>query len=463
MRPYQRSFLDQSQSQFIPIAVPKEHELVVLSDHLDWDLLQAIGESRRDAKRLSSRGLKPHHRVLMGAVVVRSLKKCNLREAEDLIKNYLPARYMCHLQSSSWNPDHNTIWEYEMMLGEEGLKEINDYILKEAATIGFADPKGLCSDTTAQEGNVPYPNEVGHMSSFAKSLSQNLETLISNGQGFGKKAVRLMKDKISKIAGKVRHHRLFAKTTEARMQINRELLQVTTHLTNELGDWIGRLDIHKNQIHGAGKRAVSNLAEIYHNMSQMLPEIETWIASGRVVPGKIVSLFNTCFKAITRGKSGKPVEFGLKWGVNQIRGGYVSLFMNPNMMAHDSSYAVEAIKEHIRIFGEAPRDFGFDRAAWSKDHMEEISGLGVKNLAIAPKGKAKWKVGPRVQDRMISERTQVEGKIGTMKSYGLNKSKAKLNTAVKQSALRAGLCLNLKRFAKDLAAMELMSSVAATR
>ena len=89
MRPYQRSFLDQSQSQFIPIAVPKEHELVVLSDHLDWDLLQAIGESRRDAKRLSSRGLKPHHRVLMGAVVVRSLKKCNLREAEDLIKNYL--------------------------------------------------------------------------------------------------------------------------------------------------------------------------------------------------------------------------------------------------------------------------------------------------------------------------------------------------------------------------------------
>lgn len=459
MRPYQTSFLDQSQDQFIPLAVPKDHEMVILADQLDWDLLQAIGESRRESKGMSPRGLKPHHRPLMGAMVVRSLRKCNFREAEDLIKNYLPARYMCNLQGSTWNPDHNTIWEYEMMLGEMGLKEVNDYVLKEAASFGFADPRGLCSDTTAQEANIPYPNEVGHMNSFMKSLKKNMETLLSSGKGLGKKLVGSMKEKLSGVAHKVRHHRLFAKTKEARNQINKELLNLTSGLMGDLGQWLGQIDIQKNQIKGSGKRALGNLTEIYLNMSQMFPQIQTWIEKGRVVQGKIVSLFNTNFKAISREKSGKPVEFGLKWGINQIRGGYVSLFMLDNMMSHDSKYAVEAIKEHIQIFGEAPRDFGFDRAAWSAEHMQEIEDLGVKNLGIAPKGKAQWKVGPRVQDRMIRERAQVEGKIGTLKSQGFNKPKSKTNPAVRQSALRAGLCFNLKRFAKDLVAMNTAAAI----
>ena len=84
------------------------------------------------------------------------------------------------------------------------------------------------------------------------------------------------------------------------------------------------------------------------------------------------------------------IEFGLKWGINQIRGGYVSIFMHKNMMCHDANYAVLGVQEHIRIFGEAPKDFGFDRAAWSTEHKEKIRDLGVKNLAIAPKGQAKW-------------------------------------------------------------------------
>jgi hypothetical protein len=117
-----------------------------------------------------------------------------------------------------------------------------------------------------------------------------------------------------------------------------------------------------------------------------------------------VSLFNPDFKAINRGKIGKQIEFGLKWGSNQIRGGYISILMHSNMMACDADYSVKSIEEHIQIFGEAPRDFGFDRAACSIKHMKVIKKMGVKNLGIAPKGQAKWKVGPRVQDRMIRER-----------------------------------------------------------
>ena len=339
MRTYQKSFLDQQES-FLPVVIPERHEMVTLSRVLDWDLMQAIAEAHRSEKIISTRGLTPHYRALNGAVVVRSLKGCDLRSAEDYIRNYIPARYLCDLHNSTWTPDHNTIWDYEVMLGEKGLAEMSDYILRTAAEHGFADPKGLCTDTTAQEANIPYPNEVGHISGFMKSLRANLATLAKNGKELGRKAIGKMKETFSDIAKQVRSHRLFAKTRELKSEIEKDLQTLSQDLLEQLGNFLGGLDVKKNQIRGMGKRALNNLSENYHNMSQMMDQIAKWIQTGKVAKGKILSLFNTHFKAINRGKLGKQIEFGLKWGINQVRGGYVSVFMHADMMCHDANYAV---------------------------------------------------------------------------------------------------------------------------
>lgn len=50
-----------------------------------------------------------------------------------------------------------------------GLQTINAYVLKKAEEYGFVEVRGLCSDTTAQEAKIPYPNEVGLMNTLAKS------------------------------------------------------------------------------------------------------------------------------------------------------------------------------------------------------------------------------------------------------------------------------------------------------
>lgn len=290
------------------------------------------------------------------------------------------------------------------------------------------------------------------MNSFMKSLRSNLDTLVSNSKNIGKSLIGKLKKGFSKVGEKVRSHRLFAKTKEARMEITQDLLTMSSDLLLGLGQLLDNVDTKTNQIKGSGKKALNNLVEIYNNFSRMFSEINTWVQRGVVVKGKIVSLFNPDFKAINRGKIGKQIEFGLKWGINQIRGGYVAIYIHKNMMAYDADYAVLAVEEHVRIFGKAPKDFGFDRAAWSEDHKKAIKQKGVKNVAIAPKGQAKWNVGPRVQKKMVQERAQVEGKIGTMKmNYGFNKSKAKTNSGVQRSALKAALCFNLKRFAKDIA------------
>lgn len=449
MRPYQRSLLDQ-QEAFMPLTVMQDHPMMVLSKNLDWDLMQTIGETHREKVIKTNRGLKPHYRALNGAIVVRALENSNYRKTEDLIRHYMPARYLCDLQNSQWTPDHVAIWEYEGMLGEKGYKELEEYILRSAAGFGFADTRGLCTDTTAQEANIPYPTEVGHMNTFMKSVKGNIETLFKNGRGLGKKVFGKMQETFLKVSKKVRSHRLFAKTQGAKNEIEQDLKKLTQQALNQLGIFLSDLDVKENQIKGMGLRALNNLAENYQNMCQMMSQLAQWIETGKVAKDKILSLFNTQFRAINRGKTGKKIEFGLKWGINQIRGGYVSIFMHSNMMCHDANYAVLGVQEHIRIFGLPPKDFGFDRAAWSVEHRKEIKKLGVKNLAIAPKGKAKWDVGPRVKDRMVRERAQIEGKIGTMKRYGLNKSEARINSRLQMSAFKAGLCLNLRRFAKDL-------------
>jgi len=460
MRGYQRSLLEQ-QEAFLPMNIPMDHEMVILSNAIDWDLGRAIAEVHRNEKVHSTRGQQPHYRALNGAVVFRALKGCDYRTAEDMIRNYGPARYLCDLQNSHWTPDHNTIWDYEQMLGEKGLAEWTDYVLRAAAENGFADPRGLCADTTAQEANIPYPNEVGHMNAFMKSVRENLNTLLKSSKGLGKAAVGKLKSAFSEIGKQVRAHRLFAKTKEAKHKINQELSKLTANMLGNLGNILEEIDVNANQVRGSGKRALNNLTEAFHNMCQMESQIKHWIRTGKVVKGKILSLFNTHFRAINRGKIGKDIEFGLKWGINQIRGGYMSVFMCADMMTCDANYAVEAVKEHIRVFGEPPRDFGFDRAAWSKKHRQEIRDLGVKNIGIAPKGKAKPEVGPRVQARMTRERAQVEGKIGTIKRQGFNKPDAKTNFGVRKSAFRAALGFNLRRFAKDIAMTAKVQAVAA--
>lgn len=458
MRSYQQSLLGQ-QEQFMPVSVQESHEMMILSKALDWDLMQVIGESSRDKVVTSNRGLKPHYRALNGAIVVRTLKGSTYRGTEDLIRNYNPARFLCDLHNSPWTPDHVAIWEYEGMLGESGMQELTEYILRTATDSGFADPRGLCTDTTAQEGNIPYPTEVGHMNSFMKSVRDNLNTLLKNSQAVGKSTVNKLKGAFSKVGKSVRSHRLFAKGKDAKREIEQDLQKLSENMLTQLGKLISDIDVKKNQIRGMGIRALNNLSENYHNMCRMMPQISYWIRTGKVSKDKIISVFNTAFRAINRGKAGKKVEFGLKWGINQVRGGYVSLFMHQQMMCHDANFAVQGVREHIRIFGVAPRDFAFDRAGWSAEHKKEIRKLGVKNMAIAPKGQAKWEVGPRVKDRMVRERAQIEGKIGTMKRRGLNKSESRINSRVQLSALRAGLSLNLRRFAKDLAMAEMMSVV----
>lgn len=430
----------------VSLRIEAEHPMVRLCEVLDWDYLVEKAERRREAVITSAAGAKPHLRQNVGAVVVRAMKSCDLRSAEDLIRNYLPARYLCDLHESEWTPDFRTLSDFEIFLGEEGLKEINEHVLEKAKEQGFADVSGLCADTTAQEAKIPHPNEVGLMNSLAKSTERAMKVL---GRKVGAIKTKMV-ERIAMIKKLARKYRLFAKTKEVRQEVSKKLLEITTDLTHRIGDCLKKMEGKvAGGLKGHQKGAVRRLRKLKDTFGQLGPQIAYYLRTGRVAKDKIISLFLPEVRSIVRGKAGKKVEFGIKWGVNQIRGGYISLFRMAGKKG-EADYMEAAVAHHQRMFGAVPREFGYDRGGWSRDHMDRIEAMGVKRVAVSPKGKAAWRVSKRCKARMVNERAQVEGKIGTTKHYGLNKPEAKTMEGMCRAARRAELRFNLTRFLKDM-------------
>ncbi len=135
-------------------------------------------------------------------------RKLTYREAEDLIRYYAPARSLCGLTETAWTPDFTTIQDFTELMGEEGIKRINQYAVELAVEQKLADPRTLVADTTAQEAAVPYPNEMGLMASFLTSMAAASQTVGHALKGF----VDQTATQVEAATQTVRTYRLFAKT-----------------------------------------------------------------------------------------------------------------------------------------------------------------------------------------------------------------------------------------------------------
>jgi len=87
--------------------------------------------------------------------------------------------------------------------------------------------------------------------------------------------------------------------------------------------------------------------------------------------------------------------------------------------------------------------------------LERLSRLGVRDVGVAPLGKAPWAVTGKVKERLVKERARVEGSIGTIKcsKYGFNRPAARSAAMMGLCGQRAVLGLNLTKLARGVAEM----------
>lgn len=443
MSVFQRSLFEQSTR--VKIVLKDDHELVTLAGLVNWTELTNIAMTIRDSKKAVS-GPQPRYRALLGAVALMATKKMTYREAEDLIAHYVPARYLCDLMDSDLYLDHVTIFDFTKMLGDAGMAQINESVLLKAKECGLLDSTELMSDTTAQEAMIPYPTEVGLMSRFGQLVQRAVGRL----GGKFRAAKDGVKEQVQKIKDLVRSSHLFAKGKEQKAKVGRKIYHTVKALHAEL---VALLTTGSKLTSKSGEE----LARLVDLMDKLLPQIFYFLKTGFVANKKIIHLQMAELYSIVRGKAGKNVEFGLKWAINRIGDGFLQGFLLAGgRHASDQKFCLESIKHHQRTFGEAPKTFGFDRGGYSAANVKKAKKLGVKNMGIAPTGKAGWAVSENMRKKIVRERAQVEGCIGTIKSsrYGFNKPNAKSTLAMVQCAQRAILGFNMRKLTREWAASQ---------
>jgi IS5 family transposase len=436
------------------IALDENHRLVLMTHEIDWTALIELVQAIRLSKLKNDAGRPPHLRALIGAVVFRATRKMTYRETEEQIRHYAPARYVCGLTETDWTPDANTIQDFEELLGEDGTRLINEHVVKWAVEEKLADPTVVVADTTAQEANIPHPNEMGLMASFVTAVVAASKNVGGALKRFVEKAGHLL----TAAKRKVREYRLFAKQKSKAVK-DRMVAQMTTvveqirgRLGEALRDTCGRTS---TRLRGFQKVALAKLNGLHGTMAKLVPQIRYWLKTGFVAANKIISLNIPELYAIVRGKVGKTVEFGLNWGITRLRGGFLlATVAGDKTDLHDSKFAVRAVEDHIERFGKAPRAYAYDRGGWSETNVAALRSLGVKDIGLAPRGRSGWLVSGKKKDMLVSERAQVEGGIGTIKcgKYGFNKPSARSATTMGACGQRAVLGFNLNKLIRGIAA-----------
>jgi len=437
------------------IAIDENHRLVRMTEEVDWTELEELIQSIRMSKLKSEAGRPPHLRALAGALAFRATRRMSYRETEDQIRHYAPARYLCGLTESEWTPDANTIQDFEQLLGEDGIRRINEYVVHWAVEEKLADAKVVAADTTAQEAAVPYPNEMRLMATFVSAVAAASKNVGAALKGFVQGAGHLFE----RARRKLREFRLFArkKSKAARTQLTAEMAGVVEKVQRRLTTALEAATSHGLRLVRYKKVAWAQLGKLHRTMQTLLPQIRYWIRTGWVAANKIVSLQIPEVYSLVRGKVGKPIEFGLNWGITRLRGGFLlARLAKDRRELHDARFAVEAVRDHIACFGSVPRGYAYDRGGWSRANVDALQKLGVRDIGLAPNGRARWLVDARTKERLVSERAQVEGGIGAIKNgrYGFNRPAARSAATMGMCGQRAVLGYNLNKLVRGLAARD---------
>lgn len=434
------------------IPIEENHRLVQLADSLDWTELEVRAESIRASKLKNAAGRPPHLRALLGAMVLRATRYMPYRVLADQIRHYAPARYLCGLTETDWSPDHNTLHDFIEQMGEEGARFINEYVVEWAVSEKLAEPSVVVGDTTAQEAAIPHPNEMGLMAAFMNTLAA------ASGRA-GSALKELVKEAASEFEQakeRVREYRLFAKgkTKEVKNRMVGQMATLVERVNGRLGKALAAAKASGARLSKYGLVASAKVARLHETMTKLVPQIRYWLKTGFVAPSKVISLHLPELYSIVRGKVGKTVEFGLSWGIRRLRGGYLlATVATAKNELHDLKFAVSAVNEHIELFGKPPRAYAYDRGGWSEKNITALKKMGVKEVGLAPRGKSEWRVSVATKKKLISERAQIEGGIGTIKhnKYGFNRPAARSVKMMGACGQLAVLGFNLNKVVRELA------------
>jgi hypothetical protein len=432
------------------INVPKDHFLLALATTIPWEEYAqiAIEDLYKDRKKS---GKKLNMRMHLGAFILQTIFRWTDRELEENLKFYAPARIFCGIENGKTSYDHSAYVKFRNRLSDGTAEKFNVSLLKVARRKGFTGSEFVDVDSTVQEANIEYPADIRMMQSIFRKGVKLLNGLSEVGSSTAKNLLSYFDIKSTE---KLFKSYFFAKKSndgfELKVKVFREAHEISTKMVEAILSIQNKL---KNYILPWNyKRDNEQLTGV---APTLLNQINHFIKHGEVAPNKTLSLHASEVKCISKGKAGKPYEFGRKFFIGRLPGNY-SFTMTDNEYALEDSDSLEKVLNNFEeIFNNSPASISGDQAFWSRQNLKACENKKIAEIGICPRGHKNWKIDEGKIVEMATRRSKVEPIIGHLKRRGMGKSKMKSDAMTRLDGQRSSLSLNLSRLARDLSDVEL--------
>lgn len=412
----------------------------ILAENLPWPGLARVANEYRAKSIDINRGRPLDLRIHLGALIGQSMNRWTDRETEEMVRLHAGMRLLCGLEQSSSSIDHTSIEVFRNQVGQEGVEALNRIVVDTARREGFTGT-GLCSsDTTVQEAPIAYPTEVGHMRNIAGKLV-----------GIGARIKAGLSGKLGKLAAAAQEMfteiRLFTrgkkeKAVERKKKLGRKLQRTVAKMRR----------LVQKKIYKLGPATAAKYHQNMELYRKMLSQIRHWMRTGFHPPGKILSLWLQDARAITRDKAGKATEFGRRWIITRLEGGYIIGKPCERLGSGSDSVIAPEILEHFEsAMGELPKMFVYDRGGDGAKNHRALKLKKIKNCIFRRGKVSQPDLGRNTMLKARRERALSEAAIATIKNprYGFNKPRAKSSQSCVLKGHAAIFGANLTHLARD--------------
>ena len=398
--------------------IDHEHELVLLSEKIDWDYFE------KEFSPLYSKTGNPSHpiRFMVGCLLLKHLY--NLGD-ETLASAWIMNPYMQHFCGRvffehQFPCDPSNFVHFRKRIGEKGIEKIFAYSVRmhdaKTSTSNF-----VLSDTTVQENNTTFPTD-------AKLCKKVIDYCNKIAENEGIKQ-RQRYTKVSKQLVRNTYNGKHPKRAKLARKSQRQLKTIAMRLIRELE-----------------RNFTAEQQEFYRESMELYTKAVT---QKRNDTDKVYSLHKPFTRCIAKGKAHKQYEFGNKVGLvtTSNKGKKIILGIKAFLQTPYDGHTIEPLLEQMETGGQQlPKELVYDRGGKGKS---EIKGVKISIPGVPRKTDTAYQ--KHTKRKKFRTRAAIEPIIGHLKTdFRLAQNYFLGETGPQINALLSATAWNMKKMMEIL-------------
>jgi len=427
-----------------PFKLDPENRWVKKARVVPWEMAE---EKYRHMFQKNGRPAK-QIRMALGALIIQETLKCS---DEETLQNIVENPYLQHFiglpHFTNEAPFHPSlmVW-FRKRLSGKFMAELNEAMCKAEAAPKEVEPPAedddephggtLIVDATCCPADITYPTDTGILADAVEKSDALIDAL--HEPNIGKAArPRTYREKSRKAF--TQFTRLRKPSHKAIHACKRRQLG---YLRRNLG-FLRKMLEEGGQLTDRQRALYEVLETVFEQQEKMYKE------KTHTVADRIVSISQPHVRPIVRGKAGFEVEFGAKVAVS-IANGYVFVDEIEYDAFHEGNWLEFAVMNYKKRFGCLPKEILADQIYRDRYNRRWCKEMGIR-LQGKPLGRPSKGKQPDYEREDSGRRSEVEGKIGTLKThYGWDRIHTRLKETSVTAMHMAVFSMNLSKRARAL-------------